>query len=125
MTILRGAPYFPVADVATTVSYYTTVLDFVTEYVAGTPPVFGICGRDGCAVMLRRVDRPELIRPSEAQGGTWDAFFWVDDVASLHRELQSRGATIVYGPAPQAYGMIEFAVRDCDGHVLGFGQADT
>ena len=94
------------------------------EYAAGSPPVFAICNRDGLAVMLRRVAAPELIRPNESQGGTWDAFFWVDDAAALHAELVGRGATVVYGPIIQeAYHMREFAVRDRDGHVLGFGQA--
>ena len=73
--------------------------------------------------MLRRVDAPELIRPNEKQGGTWDAFFWVDDARALHAELAARGADVVYGPIVQdAYGMLELAVRDRDGHVLGFGQ---
>ena len=74
--------------------------------------------------MLRRVAAPELIRPCESQGGTWDAFFWVGDAAALHSELVKRGATVVYGPIVQeSYNMLEFAVRDRDGHVLGFGQA--
>ena len=54
---------------------------------------------------------------------TRDAFFWVRDARALHAELAARGAEIVYGPMVQAaYGMEEFAVRDGDGHVLGFGQ---
>lgn len=120
---LRSAPYFPVADVARSVVYYATTFGFDSQYVAGSPPEFAICARDGLAVMLRRVARPELVRPVEAQGGTWDAFFWVSDVRVLHAELVARGAQIVYGPVQQqAYDMLEFAARDCDGHVLGFGQ---
>ena len=61
--------------------------------------------------------------PTRNQGGTWDAFFWVRDVRALHDELKGRGAVIVYGPIVQkAYDMEEFAVRDRDGYVLGFGQ---
>jgi len=61
---------------------------------------------------------------SSKQGGTWDAFFWVSDAPALHAELKSTGVDIVYGPLIQeAYQMKEFAVRDGDGHVLGFGQA--
>jgi len=42
----------------------------------------------------------------------------------LHAELQTNGADIVYGPVVQdAYQMEEFAVRDPEGYVLGFGQA--
>lgn len=122
--LLRSAPYFPVADVDASAAYYRRVLGFVSEYVAGSPAQFAICSRDGLAIMLRRVAAPERIRPSEAQRGTWDAFFWVDDAAALHSELAARSADVVYGPLVQeAYRMLEFAVRDCDGHILGFGEA--
>lgn len=122
--LLRSAPYFPVADVDQTVEHYRTVLGFEPEYVAGRPAQFAICRRDGFGVMLRRVASPAAIVPSERQGGTWDAFFWVDDVEALHAELVANGAELVYGPIVQeAYHMLEIAVRDRDGHVLGFGQA--
>lgn len=121
--LLRCAPYFPVADVERSVAYYDRVLGFRLDYAGGSPPRFAIVSRDGLPVMLRMVDGPDRIRPSEQQGGTWDAFFWVRDVRALHAELQSKGADVVYGPIYQAeYQMDEFAVRDSDGHVLGFGQ---
>lgn len=121
--LLRSAPYLPVADVAASAEYYQAVLGFRTDYLAGSPAEFAICSRDGLAVMLRRVTPPERITPVEAQGGTWDAFFWVEHVAALHRELAAAGAAVVYGPVRQdRYGMVEFAVRDRDGHVLGFGE---
>ncbi|MGH9146929.1 MAG: hypothetical protein ACRD1Q_09480, partial [Vicinamibacterales bacterium] len=60
------------------------------------------------------------------QGGTWDAFFWVRDARALHAELEGKGADVVYGPIVQeAYQMEEFAVRDREGYVLGFGQPLT
>jgi hypothetical protein len=122
--LFRSASYFPVADVGQSASFYESVFGFRREYIAGSPPQFAICSRDGLAVMLRKVAAPELIRPCEAQGGTWDAFFWVDDAVALHSELVQRGASVVYGPIVQdLYSMLEFAVRDRDGHVLGFGQS--
>jgi hypothetical protein len=73
--------------------------------------------------MLRQVGAPEKICPNERQGGTWDAFFWVDNVLALHEEVRRNGAQIVYGPVVQdAYQMQEFAIRDLEGYVLGFGQ---
>ena len=121
--VFRSAPYFPVANVGASSAFYQDVLGFKIEYIAGSPAEFAMCSRDGFAVMLRRVSSPDLIRPVEGQGGTWDAFFWVDDAAALHAELAGRGAQVVYGPLVQeAYRMHEFAVRDQDGHVLGFGQ---
>lgn len=121
--LLRSAPYFPVGDVEQSVDYYERVLGFRREYMAGTPAQFAIMGRDGLPVMLRRVSDPGCISPNERQGGTWDAFFWVRDVRALHAEFRASGADIVYGPIVQdAYHMEEFAVRDRDGYVLGFGQ---
>ena len=79
--------------------------------------------RDGLAIMLRRVADPARIVPNEEQGGTWDAFFWVRDVRAPFEELRGRGAEVVYGPiVQQQYRMEEFAVRDREGYVLGFGQ---
>ena len=121
--LLRSAPYFPVADVEQSASHYERVFGFQREYVAGTPPQFAIVSRDRLSIMLRLVAAPEKISPNERQGGTWDAFFWVRDVRALHEELRRNGADIVYGPLIQdAYQMEEFAVRDREGYVLGFGQ---
>ena len=122
--LLRSAPYFPVADVEQSAAHYDRVLGFQREYVGGTPPQFAIVSRDGLSIMLRLVPAPEHISPNEKQGGTWDAFFWVRDVQALHAELRANGADIVYGPIVQeTYQMEEFAVRDREGYVLGFGQA--
>jgi catechol 2,3-dioxygenase-like lactoylglutathione lyase family enzyme len=121
MNLTRSAPYFPVADVDKAVAYYTDILGFTVEYSAGNPAQFAIVSRDGLPVMLRLV--PDAIVPNEAQGGTWDVFFWVDDVVALHDELLARNATVVYGPIVQeSYHMKEFAVRDLNDYVLGFGQ---
>ena len=118
----RHAPYFPVKDVAKSAADYERHFGFTIEYSVGTPPEFAIVTRDGLAIMLRRVADASLIRPSEAQGGAWDAFFWVSEVDTLFQELRRRGATIVYEPTMMPYGVREFAVRDSDGHVLGFGK---
>jgi uncharacterized glyoxalase superfamily protein PhnB len=120
--LLRGAPYFPVADVAAAGEYYRAVLGFECEYAAGDPPIFAVYSRSGAPIMFRQVDQPGLICPNERQGGTWDVFCWVSDVMQLHAELAGAGATVVYPPVLQPYGMKEFAVRDPNGYVLGFGQ---
>jgi len=121
--LLRSAPYFPVADLEQAAAHYERVLGFRREYVGGVPPQFAILSRDGLSIMLRLVTTPEHISPNEKQGGTWDAFFWVRDARALHAELRTNGADIVYGPIVQeAYQMEEFAVRDREGYVLGFGQ---
>ena len=124
--LLRSAPYFPVSNIEQTVLHYERVLGFHCDYRGGTPARFAILSRDGLSIMLRLVPDPERIVPNERQGGTWDVFFWVRDARGLHGEMSSKGADVVYEPVVQHdYQMLEFAVRDCDGHVLGFGQDMT
>jgi predicted enzyme related to lactoylglutathione lyase len=121
--LTRSAPYFPVTDVARAAAHYHSVFGFTTDYSAGSPAEFAIVSRDGFSIMLRRVAEGKPITPNERQGGTWDVFFWVSDVRALHAELVTNGADVVYGPVVQeAYHMEEFAVRDADGYILGFGQ---
>lgn len=123
--ILRGAPYFLVPDVAAAGAYYRDVCGFECEYAAGEPPEFAICKRDGAQIMFRRAFDPGLICPNEKQGGTWDVFCWVDALDPLFEELTAHGASIAYPPVVQPYGIREFAVRDPNGYVLGFGEELT
>jgi uncharacterized glyoxalase superfamily protein PhnB len=124
--LVRSAPYFPVADVDRAATHYERIFGFTREYSAGSPPEFAIVTRDSVSIMLRLVADAARIAPNESQGGTWDVFCWVRDLRALHAELAANGATVVYGPIVQAaYGMEEFAVRDADGYVLGFGQPLT
>lgn len=83
---------------------------------------FAIGARGGATVMFRGVADAQAISPNERQGGTWDLFCWVNDVLGLHAELTSRGAVVAYAPVRQPYGTREFAVRDPQGYVLGFGR---
>ncbi len=118
--LTRSAAYFPVPDVELAASHYTNILGFSVEYTAGNPAEFAIVSRDGLPIMLRRVGL--ALTPNEAQGGTWDLFFWVRDARALHSELAASGAEVVYAPTMTPYDTIEFAVRDLNGYVLGFGQ---
>ena len=120
--IVRGAPYFLVPDVAAAGDYYRDVLGFRREYAAGSPPEFAIYSRNGSPIMLRRAPDPALICPNEKQGGTWDVFYWVEALDRLFEELTRLGAAVVYPPVVQPYGIREFAVRDPNGYVLGFGE---
>jgi catechol 2,3-dioxygenase-like lactoylglutathione lyase family enzyme len=121
--LTRSAPYLPDADLEAASRHYAEVLGFPRLYQGGEPPIFAIHARDEQSVMLRQVPDPARIVPNERQGGAWDVFFWVTDAEALFLELKGRGAEIVYAPTLEPeYHRKEFAVRDRDGHVLGFGQ---
>ncbi len=120
--LLRAAAYFLCRDLESLSAHYERVLGFTREYTGGDPPEFVIVSRDGLPIMLRRAQNGATIVPNEKQGGTWDIFFWVRHVHALHAEMAARGADVVYGPTRQPYGVDEFAVRDEEGYVLGFGE---
>jgi hypothetical protein len=120
--LLRAAPYFLSADLLKAATHYEQVLGFIREYTGGEPPEFVIVSRDGLPLMLKRLEGGARLVPNETRGGTWDVFFWVRHLRVLHEELRGRGAQVVYGPLLQPYGVEEFAVRDVDGYILGFGE---
>ena len=120
--LVRAAPYLLVPDVAATAAHYQDILGFEREYLAGDPPEFAIYARDGLPIMFRRAPDRDRITPVERQGGTWDVFYWGEGLDALHADLVKRGAELAYDLTLQQYGMREFAVRDLDGHVLGFGE---
>jgi catechol 2,3-dioxygenase-like lactoylglutathione lyase family enzyme len=120
--LLQVAPYLPVKHVEEIETWFQDVLGFTCQYRGGDPVEFGIYRREACAVMVRRVPMDTRLLPNELQGGTWDAFFWVAGIDALCAEVRSRGATLVYGPVDQPYGVREFAVRGPYGYVFGFGE---
>jgi len=66
---------------------------------------------------------PYFLVPDVAVAGTY-----YQEILGFHAEYaageppECRGATFVYSPTVRPYGMREFAVRDPNGYVLGFGQ---
>ena len=115
--INASCPHFLVKDLNTALDYYVNVLGFERPPLWGEPPSFAMPNRDGFMVMLNQSDEP----PKPNGNGFWDAYFWCDDVDSLHSEFAGRGALIEQGPVDrQLYGMREIEVRDIDGHVLAF-----
>ena len=54
--------------------------------------------------------------------GEWTVYFHVTSVDALAAELRTRGAVILDGPEDRVYEQRELIIRDCNGHVLAFGE---
>jgi len=126
----RAVPQFTVPDVVRTAQYYRDVLGFqIASYWDGEhaslatdpPPSFGIVWRDDVQVFLGRGDDSQSALAT-SEGG-YHAYFHIDGVNALAKELRSRGADIVDGPEDRIYHQRELVVRDCNGFVLAFGEA--
>lgn len=125
------SPQFHVPDVVRAAEYYRDILGFaILSYWDGRrasaatdpPPVFTIVSRGDVQVFFSRAKR--FVRRGPDPDGGYDAFFSVTGVDALAREFRSRGADIIDGPEDRPYLQREVVVRDCNGFILAFGEAD-
>jgi len=121
--LLGSAPVLLVADVVKGANYYRDQLGFTYDRFWGEPPNFCMVQRDGLVVMLAQAPSGAALAPHwKVVRNMWNAYFWCDDVETLHTELVRRGARIDYGLGIKPYGIKEFGIQDLDGHDIAFGQ---
>lgn len=112
----RITPRLPVAYVARTIGFYTTVLGFTVEVLwPDDKPAFCILDKDGVSVAFEGPGSPATSGESATTGGG----FYIDvaGVAQLHDEIRGR-VSVEWGPEVYFYGRREFAVRDPDGYLI-------
>jgi predicted enzyme related to lactoylglutathione lyase len=112
-----------VEDVRRATTYYRDRLGFEVRHYDRIPSHYGYAQRDGCHLHFARFEGAQP-RPNhvDAPPDMFDAYFWVDDVDALYRELVERGADLHGPPALRGYGMYDFRVTDPHGYVLAFGR---
>ena len=122
--LIGSAPILFVRNVYVAAEHYRDAMGFSFGKIWGEPPSFTILQRDDMYVMIKQIeDHSQIIPRGTVSPGLWDMYFWVDDVDALYEEFVQRGAKFDYGICEQPYGCREFALRDIDGHDIGFGQA--
>ena len=117
MQLQAITPMLWVDDVRATIDYYVSVLGFDETNFSADPP-WGVVEKHNVRIMLSR--------PSEhiAYNGpqfTGSLYLLTDDADAWWGFLKDR-ANIVYPIEDFKYGMREFAVKDCNGYILQFGQ---
>lgn len=102
-------PILRVANIDTSIAYYTAQLGFEVQWRT-----------DGMASVRRDRTSIMLCEGDQGHAGTW---LWIaaSDVDALYAELRSRGAHLRHEPANYPWGSRECQVEDVDGHVLRFG----
>lgn len=115
------AAQFLVPDVVATAEYYRDKLGFKILGYFADPPVYAMVSRDVAEIHFGEVDDVPSQSNSVRRSISCDAYIWTDDLNALFEELTARGADIVEGPIKRIYGSTEFTVRDCDDHIVVFG----
>jgi len=107
-----------VDDLKSTVDFYTAILDFVCD---GYEPGWGWASlhKDEVAIMLAS---PNQHLPYHNCFLTGSIYLRTDDAEGWWNKLKDK-TEIVYPIESLEYGMREFAIRDCTGYIIQFGQA--
>jgi hypothetical protein len=125
VNLQRSAPVFVVDDIAATMRWYETVLQFEADPFPASPPhVFCILKRDSVEIMLQRLpgyEKPDLY--ARRDGGVWDVYLRMQGVRELFEAVSTRPDVDVREPlCRQPYGQTEFAIRDPNGYTLVFAE---
>ena len=113
MRLRRLTPMLQTLDLAATIAWYERLLGF--HCVARQGDEWCRLERDGVALMF--MVNAHLGAPA----ATATQYFEVEDVEALFAALRGR-ATVEWGLEEMPYGMREFAIRDCSGYLLSFGE---
>lgn len=105
----NATPIMPVADLSTSLAYYTEKLGFKIDWRAHDS--FASVSRDKCTIFLAAGD--------QGNTPTW-AWIGISDTAALFEEYVKTGARIRHAPANFEWAL-EMQIVDPAGNVLRFG----
>lgn len=123
--LVSAAPIFQVADVAATIRWYETQLEFEAfPFPASPPHAFCILTSGAIEIMLQRVEGQEKLDVYRRRpGGLWHAYIRMEGVEAFYQRVRERPEVALLEPIKrQPYGDTEFVVADPDGHVLVFSE---
>jgi catechol 2,3-dioxygenase-like lactoylglutathione lyase family enzyme len=132
-TISGITPFFIVANVPATLSFYHDMLGFEVTFRGPSPEdeFFGIVRRDGAMIMFKalgvmRDGNEILVEPIPNYGRepafSWDAYLDVPDPDALAAEFESRGVVFSVPLTERGGdGVRGFVIKDIDGYGLFFG----
>jgi len=126
------SPFFIVADVPATLSFYRDMLGFEVTFRGPTPDdeFFGIVRRDGAMIMFKALGvvedgREVVVEPApnynRKPAFSWDAYVEVPDPHALAAEFASRGVRFSVPLRDDNDGLRGFVIEDIDGYGLFFG----
>ena len=126
MATLAGImPFFIVANLQSSVSFYVEKLGFKIEFIGpDDDPYFAIVYRDNVYINLKEIT-PE-IQPvpnhTRHEWARWDAYVHTEDPQGLFEEFQSRGVEFFSHLQINGDNLFGFELQDADGYVLYFGR---
>jgi catechol 2,3-dioxygenase-like lactoylglutathione lyase family enzyme len=120
-TLLPAVPILFVRDVTKSAAFYAERLGFHVDFLHGSPPFYGSVSRGQSCLHLRFVHTStHFAALAEREPSLILASIEVRNVKALHEEFERRGVEFPQRLVRQAWGGIDFHVRDIDGNVISF-----
>ena len=118
-------PFFIVANLKNSVSFYTDKLGFEVRYTGpDEDPYWAIVGRDHISIMLKAIapDVKPVTNHTRHEWAPWDAYISTVEPDKLFDEYRSNDVPFskpIYNNSDNLRG---FEIEDADGYVLFFGR---
>lgn len=119
-TLVGAVPILFVRDVAAAAAFYEGKLGFHIDFLHGKPPFYGSVSRDHACLHLRFVHQTNFTELAASEHGLILATITVTNVKALFHEYEARGVDFAQRLVRQAWGGLDFHVRDPDGNVISF-----
>ena len=121
-TLVGAVPILFVRDVAAAAAFYEGKLGFHIDFLHGKPPFYGSMSRDRACLHLRFVHQTNFAELAAREGSLILAAIEVANVKALFQEYEARSVDFAQRLVRQAWGGLDFHVRDPDGNVISFVQ---
>jgi catechol 2,3-dioxygenase-like lactoylglutathione lyase family enzyme len=121
-TLASAVPILFVRDVAAAAVFYEGTLGFHIDFLHGKPPFYGSVSRDRACLHLRFVHQTNFAELAAREPALMLATIEVANVKALFHEYEARSVDFAQRLVRQAWGGLDFHVRDTDGNVISFVQ---
>jgi catechol 2,3-dioxygenase-like lactoylglutathione lyase family enzyme len=121
-TLVGAVPILFVRDVAAAAAFYEEKLGFHIDFLHGKPAFYGSVSRDRACLHLRFVHQTNFAELAAREGSLILATIEVANVKALFQEYEARSVDFAQRLLRQAWGGLDFHVRDPDGNVISFVQ---
>jgi uncharacterized glyoxalase superfamily protein PhnB len=118
--MIGATPILFVRDVAAAAAFYQDQLGFHVDFLHGLPPFYGAVSRDRACLHLRFVHQPNFTELAAREGSLILATIEVANVKALFEQFEARGVEFPQRLVRQAWGGLDFNVRDPDGNLISF-----
>ncbi len=119
------SPFFIVANLKTSVSFYVDKLGFKIRYIGPDDgPFYAMVGRDNISIMLKAIAPDVKPIPNHTchEWAPWDAYISTTEPDTLFEEYRSNGVAFRKPIHDNSDDLRGFEIEDADGYVLFFGR---